>query len=81
MEEFEIALGADVAVKVEYKPVRKFQQTSGMLSKWKMYNYHQVIEVKNTKSDSINITVTDQLPRSCNDKIKVQMLYSVLSLH
>ena len=27
MEEFEIALGADAAVKLEYKPVRKFQQT------------------------------------------------------
>ena len=80
MEEFEIALGADAAVKVEYKPARKFQQTSGMLSKWKMYNYHQVIEVQNTKSDSINITVTDQLPRSCNEKIKVGMFYSVLSL-
>ena len=81
MEEFEIALGADAAVKVEYKPVRKFQQTSGMLSKSKVYNYHQVIEVKNTKSDSINVTVTDQLPRSCNDKIKVRRLYSVLNLH
>ena len=81
MEEFEIALGADAAVKVEYKPVRKFQQTSGILSKLKVYNYHHVIEVKNTKSDSINVIVTDQLPRSCNDKIKVGMLYSILSLH
>ena len=47
MEEFEIALGADAAVKLEYKPVRKFQQTSGMLSKSRVYNYHQIIEVKN----------------------------------
>ena len=81
MEEFEIALGADAAVKVEYKPVRKLQQTSGMLSKSRVYSYHQIIEVKNTKSDSIIVTVTDQLPRSCNDKIKVGLLYSILSLH
>ena len=52
-----------------------------MLSKSRVYNYHQIIEVKNTKSDSIIVTVTDQLPRSCNDKIKVGLLYPILSLH
>ena len=77
MEEFEIALGADPAVKITYKPIQKFQQTSGMISKSKVYNYHQIIEIKNTKIDSIKITVTDQCPRTSNDKIKVSILLNL----
>ena len=77
MEEFEIALGVDPAVKVTYKPLRKFQLTSGVISKFQVYDFHQQIEVKNTKRDAIKIKITDQCPRSTNDKIKVShMTYS-----
>ena len=65
------ALGVDPAVKVTYKPLRKFQQTSGIISKFQVYDFHQQIEVKNTKRDVIKIKITDQCPRSTNDKIKV----------
>ena len=71
MEEFEISLGADPAVKVSYKPIKKFQQTTGLLSKMSVYNYHQQIEIKNTKASAIKIAITDQCPRPLNDKIKV----------
>ncbi|XP_065649065.1 protein F37C4.5 isoform X2 [Hydra vulgaris] len=73
MEDFEIALGVDPAVKVTYKPLRKFQQTSGILSKTQVYDFHQQIEIKNTKRDAIKIKVTDQCPKSTNEKIKVTL--------
>jgi len=78
MEEFDIALGADPSVKITYKPLKKFQQRTGMISKAELFNYHQVIEIKNTKSQSVKIALSDQCPRSTNDKIKVptRFLYS-----
>ena len=74
LEEFEIALGVDPAVKVTYKPLKKFQQTSGMISKSTVFNYQQQIEIKNTKPNPIKIKVTDQCPRTANDKIKVRFV-------
>ena len=79
MEEFRIALGADAAVKMEYKPIHKMKQTSGKLLKSKVYHYHQVIEVKNTKDVFVDITVKDRFPRSCSENIKVRFIYLVCS--
>ncbi|XP_066914036.1 protein F37C4.5-like isoform X1 [Clytia hemisphaerica] len=73
MEEFDIALGVDPSVKVTYKPVKKFQQRTGMISKADLFNFHQVIEIKNTKSLPVKIKVTDQCPWSTNDKIKITL--------
>ena len=71
MEEFDVSLGVDPSVKVTYKPVKKFQQRTGVLSKSDITDFHQVIEIKNTKSQPVKILVTDQCPRSTSDKIKV----------
>lgn len=73
MEDFEISLGADPAVKLDYKPLKKFQQTSGVISKAHVYNFHQVIEIKNTKSEVVKITVTDQCPKSSTEKVKTTL--------
>jgi len=73
MEEFDIALGVDPSVKVTYIPVKKFQQRTGMISKADLFNFHQVIEIKNTKSQPVKIKVTDQCPWSTNDKIKITL--------
>ena len=71
MEEFDIALGVDPSVKITYKPLKKFQQRTGIISKAELFNFHQVIEVKNTKSQPVKITITDQCPKSTVEKIKV----------
>ncbi|XP_057307602.1 protein F37C4.5-like [Hydractinia symbiolongicarpus] len=73
MEEFEVALGADPAVKVTYNPLKKFEQKTGMISKAHVYNFHQQIEIKNTKSSPIKITIQDQCPKSNNEMIKVTL--------
>ena len=74
MEEFDVSLGVDPSVKITYKPIKKFQQRTGVISKSDTTNFHQVIEIKNTKSQPVKIIVTDQCPQSSSDKIKVNSL-------
>ena len=71
MEEFDVSLGVDPSVKVTYKPVKKFQQRTGVISKSDITDFHQVIEIKNTKPQPVKILVTDQCPLPHSDKIKV----------
>ena len=70
-EEFVCSLGVDPTIKIEYKPLVKYREQSGLISKTTMITYKQVIEVKNTHRDTITIQVVDQLPRSTEEKIKV----------
>ncbi|XP_065057197.1 protein F37C4.5-like isoform X2 [Rhopilema esculentum] len=70
-EEFELSLGVDPAIKVTYKPLRKFMQRTGVVSKSTQTDYHQQISVKNTKTTTIKIKIRDQLPKSSEDKLKV----------
>eukprot|EP00058_Branchiostoma_floridae_P027148 XP_002612639.1 hypothetical protein BRAFLDRAFT_78733 [Branchiostoma floridae] len=119
-EEFTCSLGADPAVKVIYKPLHKYREQSGVISKttqmtYRQMNYSvmleqrqtddsfyrenkkeniqpvlacvlptlnpcpgvvfdlQVIEIKNLRPDPIKITVSDQLPLSTEEKIKVNL--------
>lgn len=70
-EEFSCSLGVDPAVRVEYKPARKFHEESGILSKSSILTHEQKIEVKNTKQDAIKIIVHEHLPLSSEEKLKV----------
>lgn len=80
MEEFDVSLGVDPSVKITYKPVKKFQQRSGVISKSDTTNFHQVIEIKNTKLQPVKIIVTDQCPMTqITDKIKVYTLIYLYS--
>ena len=71
LEEFDVSLGVDPAVKITYKPLKKFKQSTGILSKYELLQFHQEIAIKNTKSTSVKITVTDQLPKTSEEKLKV----------
>ena len=51
--------------------MKKFKQTIGVLSKTVQLQFHQEIVIKNTKTAPVKITVTDQLPKSSEEKIKV----------
>ncbi|KAL8563313.1 hypothetical protein ACOMHN_028836 [Nucella lapillus] len=73
MEDFDCSLGVDPAVKVTYKPQKKFQASSGILSKVVSTTHEQVIEVKNTHDFPIHMLVQDQLPRTTDDRIKVNL--------
>ncbi|XP_067951620.1 protein F37C4.5-like [Watersipora subatra] len=77
-EKFECSLGVDFAVRVTYKPCEKMEATAGMLSKSKINEYKQVIEVKNTHQHDVTLHLEEQLPRSTNQKIKVNLVEPIL---
>ena len=64
-------IGVDSSVKVVYKPVRRFREESGLISKTVTYTYKQVTEVNNTRKEPAVITFVDQLPKSQDEKLKV----------
>ncbi|XP_067950246.1 protein F37C4.5-like [Watersipora subatra] len=77
-ESFECSLGVDFAVRVTYKSCEKMEATAGMLSKSKINEYKQVIEVKNTHQHDVTLHLEEQLPRSTNQKIKVNLVEPIL---
>ena len=70
-EEFDCSLGVDPAVKVDYKPMHKFREQTGFMSKHVTFTYRQEIEIKNTRQDDVTIHVVDKLPQSTEEKIRV----------
>ena len=77
-EEFECSLGVDPSVRITYKPVQKFRDHGGFMSKTTVFKYRQVIDIKNTQPESITIKVSDQLPLSTEEKIKVGLVEFVV---
>ena len=65
------SLGVDSSVKVVYKPVRRFREEGGLISKTVTYTYKQVTEINNTRNEPAVITFVDQLPKSQDEKLKV----------
>lgn len=76
LEEFTIGLGVDPAIRIDYKPVKKFNsQSGGLLSqKTSTQSFHQVIEVKNTSGFVAKLLLVESLPLSNDDKIHVKLL-------
>jgi hypothetical protein len=73
-EEFDCSLGADPAVRVEYKPAHKFHEQVGFVNKSSVETHEQRIEIKNTKAgEKIKIVVREQIPKSTDEKIKVRL--------
>ena len=70
-------LGVDSSVKVVYKPVRRFREEGGLISKTVTYTYKQVTEINNTRNEPAVITFIDQLPKSQDEKLKVCMYVHV----
>lgn len=61
----------DASVKVVYKPVKRFREESGLLSRNVTYTYKQVTEISNTRTELAVVTFQDQLPKSQDEKLKV----------
>ena len=58
-------------MRVVYKPIKRFREESGILSKNVVYSYKQVTEISNTRSEPATVTFEDQLPKSEDEKLKV----------
>ncbi|VDO22529.1 unnamed protein product [Heligmosomoides polygyrus] len=70
-ERFSCSLGVDTAVRVEYKPVKKYHEQLGIINKTSSTVYEQIIIVKNSRAEPILLTVKEHIPRSTDEKIKV----------
>jgi len=61
-------------VKVVYKPVRRFREEGGLLTKNVTYTYKQVTEILNSRDEPAVITFVDQVPKSQDEKLKVTLV-------
>ena len=67
-------MGVDQAIRVDYKPVRKFQEQSGLIQKTRCTTYVQAVEIKNTTANMVKLLLVDQVPISTDDKIQVKLV-------
>ena len=73
-EEFTISLGVDQSVRITARPVSAVHGShSGVLKKNKLVTYAHSFVVKNTKTDAVSIQVSEQVPLSTDDRIKVRV--------
>uniref|UniRef100_A0A0B7A8M9 DUF4139 domain-containing protein n=1 Tax=Arion vulgaris TaxID=1028688 RepID=A0A0B7A8M9_9EUPU len=73
-EEFECSLGVDPGLRVDYKPVVKVNSSSGIISKTQCITHEQAIEIKNIHDYNVKVLIRDNLPRSLDEKIKVNLI-------
>ncbi|KHJ90289.1 hypothetical protein OESDEN_09869 [Oesophagostomum dentatum] len=73
-ERFSCSLGVDTALRVEYKPARKYHEQTGLLTKSSSTVNDQLIIVKNSRGDPVLLTVKEPIPRSTDEKIRVGCL-------
>ena len=73
-EEFWTFLGIDEGMKVEYRLIKKFNETEGMISKKNKITYEYEIKINNNKGSQEEIVVWDQIPLSQNERIKVELI-------
>lgn len=71
--EFTCSLGVDPSIKINYKPIRQFQEEHGYFGKTRVTKYVQIIEITNSNTNSIKLLLSEQLPLSNNEKIQVKL--------
>jgi len=72
-ESFNLALGAEEALAITYKQVRRFTEQIGLMAKSTRTTYEYLTTLTNNKAAPVALTVSDQVPVSRNDKITVKV--------
>ena len=73
-EEFQCSLGVDPSIRLTIVPVKTVRGQTGLITKHVSIGYKHVFEVKNTKQQQIKIVLSEQLPLSTDERIKVGVL-------
>jgi uncharacterized protein (TIGR02231 family) len=73
-EFFNVFLGVDPSVKVQYMPCRTVQYVKGWLSGTEVKKYFYSTIVHNTKQRPIRIIIAEVYPRSADEKIAIELL-------
>ncbi len=76
-EEFTCSIGVDPGIKIEYKPVKKFKEQTGLLKNWDHTKFVQIIEIKNTTQNNAKLLVKESIPLSNDEKIQVKLLFYI----
>ncbi|CAF3845759.1 unnamed protein product [Rotaria sp. Silwood1] len=71
---FDLPLGIDSSIKIEYKPVKKTSDTQGIISKVHLKTVRHETHITNTKTNEVIVFVYDQVPLSSDEKIKVNLI-------
>ena len=79
-EEFTTSLGVDQSVRITARPVGVVHGNTGVLTKNKLVTYTHTFVVKNTKTDTVSVQVSEQVPLSTDDRIKVPIILSMKPL-
>ena len=73
-EEFVTSLGVDQSIRITCQPIATVHHTrSGLLggAKTSLVTYTHTFEVKNTKTDAVDMKLLEQVPLSTDERIKV----------
>ncbi|EGT46995.1 hypothetical protein CAEBREN_01317 [Caenorhabditis brenneri] len=74
-ERFSCSLGVDTAIRVEYKPAKKYHEEGGYITKHSANVTEQTISIKNTRSEQpVLLTIKHHVPRSTDEKIRVKLV-------
>lgn len=74
-ERLTCSLGVDTAIRVEYKPAKKYHEEGGYITKHSANVTEQTISIKNTRNEQpVLLTVKHAIPRSTDEKIRVKLV-------
>jgi uncharacterized protein (TIGR02231 family) len=73
-EEFDLSLGTDENISVERKLIKKFNETTGLISTKAKVTYEYLITIENKRSTIEKIVLKDQMPFSGNEEIIVKLI-------
>jgi archaellum component FlaF (FlaF/FlaG flagellin family) len=73
-ESFQVFIGVDPAVKVEYLPVRNEEYRKGWVLGTEVKKVHHTSILHNSKSAAVRIILAETLPRSSNEKISIELV-------
>ncbi|PIC27710.1 hypothetical protein B9Z55_019882 [Caenorhabditis nigoni] len=77
-ERFSCSLGVDTAIRVEYKPAKKYHEEGGYITKHSANVTEQTVFVKNSRSEQpVLLTIKHHVPRSTDEKIRVKLVAPV----
>ncbi|PIC36051.1 hypothetical protein B9Z55_015192 [Caenorhabditis nigoni] len=72
-QKFEVSLGVDPNIRVEYKPVKNYQERTGTVEKLNTQVTEKTTAVTNLRPNPVLLTIREQLPRSTDSRIKVTL--------
>lgn len=69
-----VSLGVDEGVKVTFKEQKRFTEKTGFTNSGERITYDYLLTAQNNKNKPVTLTITDHIPVSQNEKIKVKLL-------